>query len=89
MDGTKQEGVTGASFELDLSDAEAGSKIVVYAQTVSGVKSNEVTIGIAFDVMASIKENEFYKTIYEDVIEEGGTYGNFSVGKDESGELYL
>lgn len=89
VDGTKQEGVTGASFELDLSDAEAGSKIVVYAQTVSGVKSNEVTIGIAFDVMASIKENEFYKTIYEDVIEEDGTYGNFSVGKDESGELYL
>lgn len=89
VDGTVQEGAAGATFELDLSEAEAGSKIVVYAQTGSGVKSNEVTIGIAFDVMQSIKDNEFYKTIYEDVFEEGGTYGNFSVGKDENGDLYL
>ncbi len=89
VDGTVQEGAAGATFELDLSEAEAGSKIVVYAQTASGVKSNEVTIGIAFDVMQSIKDNEFYKTIYEDVFEEGGTYGNFSVGKDENGDLYL
>ena len=87
-DGKLQKGAEGASFTLPLSGYEAGSKVVVYAEA-AGVKSNEVTISIAFDVLKSIQENEYYKTVYEDVLEEGGTYGNFSVGKDEDGSLYL
>ncbi|MFQ7077061.1 MAG: hypothetical protein ACLRSW_03520 [Christensenellaceae bacterium] len=38
-------------------------------------------MSVSFDVMKEIQDNEYYKTIYEDKIEEGGTYGNFSVGK--------
>ena len=89
MDGVKQEGVSGETFELDMSAYATGDKVIVYAETSSGIKSNEVTVSGSFDVMKEIQDNEYYKTIYEDKIEEGGTYGNFSVGKEENGELYL
>lgn len=89
VDGVKQEGVSGETFELDMSAYATGDKITVYAETSSKIKSNEVTVSVSFDVMKEIQDNEYYKTIYEDKIEEGGTYGNFSVGKEEDGELYL
>lgn len=89
VDGVKQEGVSGETFELDMSAYATGDKVIVYAETSSGIKSNEVTVSVSFDVMKEIQDNEYYKTIYEDKIEEGGTYGNFSVGKEENGELYL
>ena len=89
VDGVKQEGVSGETFELDMGAYATGDKVIVYAETSSGVRSNEVTVSVSFDVMKEIQDNEYYKTIYEDKIEEGGTYGNFSVGKDENGELYL
>ena len=89
VDGVLQEGAAGNTFSLAMSGYEAGTKIVITAQTSSGVVSNEVTVSVAFDVMQSIRDNEYFKTIYEDVLEEGGTYGNFSAGKEENGNVYL
>lgn len=88
VDEVRQEGAEGVSFSLAMSGYEAGDKIAIAAEA-AGVRSEELIIRLAFDVAQSIRENEFYKTTYEDVLEEGGTYGNFSVGKDEAGELYL
>ncbi len=88
VDGTLQEGAEGETFSLPMSAYEAGSKVRVSAEA-AGIRSEEVTVSVAFDVMQSIKDNEYYKIVYEDVLEEGGTYGNFSVGKDEDGSLYL
>lgn len=88
VNGEKQDGASGATFELDLSALEAGDSATVYA-VAAGVQSNEVSVRVAFDVKEQIEGDEYYKTIYEDVLETGGTYGNFSVGEDEDGSLYL
>lgn len=88
VNGEKQDGASGATFELDLSALEAGDSATVYA-VAAGVQSNEVSVRVAFDVKEQIEGDEYYKTIYEDVLEAGGTYGNFSVGEDEDGSLYL
>ncbi len=88
VNGEKQDGASGATFELDLSALEAGDSATVYA-VAAGVQSNEISVRVAFDVKEQIEGDEYYKTIYEDVLETGGTYGNFSVGEDEDGSLYL
>lgn len=88
VNGEKQDGASSATFELDLSALEAGDSATVYAMA-AGVQSNEVSVRVAFDVKEQIEGDEYYKTIYEDVLEAGGTYGNFSVGEDEDGSLYL
>ena len=64
VDGVKQEGVSGETFELDMSAYATGDKVIVYAETSSGIKSNEVTVSVSFDVMKEIQDNEYYKTIY-------------------------
>ena len=88
VNGEKQDGASSATFELDLSALEAGDSATVYAMA-AGVQSNEVSVRVAFDVKEQIEGDEYYKTVYEDVLETGGTYGNFSVGEDEDGSLYL
>ncbi len=69
---------------LPLNGFEAGSKIVIYCES-AGVKSNEVEISVAYDVLATIRGDENHQEIWTDSIEEGKTYGNFIIGSDENG----
>ncbi len=85
INGERVENATGATLEVDLKDYAAGTQLLVLCKSASGVESGEVTISVVYDVMASIKGDENFKSIYEDKIEAGKTYGNFSVGQDEDG----
>ena len=84
VDGELVEGQNETTFTLSLEGYEAGSQISVVAKA-GEVTSEEVIISLAFDVLGGITGDENYKVVYEDVIEDGGSYGNFSVGSDEDG----
>ncbi len=76
---------TGADMTLDLAAYEAGSKLTVYCVSAD-VKSNEVVISVAYDVLATIRGDENHQEIWKDTIEDGKTYGNFTVGSDDEGK---
>ncbi len=75
---------TGAEFELSLAEYEAGEKLIITCQS-AGVTSNELTISVAYDVLADIRGDENHKEIWTDTLEEGKNFGNFTMGSDANG----
>lgn len=88
VNGAVVEGETGKELVLDLADYLNGSQITVICKA-GEIESDEVLITVAYDVLGTVKDNEHYKSVYKDILEEGKTYGNFSVGvADDGNYLY-
>lgn len=83
MDGVIIPDEKGSTLSLPLNNINKTKLTVVCSYGT--ITSNEVTIGIKYDILSKFEQDETFKTFYEMTIEEGGTYGTFTYGSDSEG----
>ena len=86
VNGTKN-AHTGISFELPLKDYATSGKVVIEASTVSGTKSNFLTLYVTGDIYAYISVDPNWRTIYQQEITDGMEFGSYEVLEDETGKF--